>query len=83
MNMKPLHLLIVFLVCVGIAFTADVDVAPGSHATGFGGGGSGGGGKPPRRPGPIGGHAGQVSYTFLIPHSELSLLKGKVESAGT
>jgi len=83
MNMKLLHLLLIFLVCVGIAFTADVDVAPGSHATGFGGGGSGGGGKPPRRPGPIGGHKGQVSYTFRISYSELTPLEGKVESAGT
>jgi len=81
--MKLLHLLLICLVYVSIAFTANIDFAPSSHATGFGGGSSGGGGKPPRRPSLIGGYKGQVSYTFLIPHLELTLFKGKEESAGT
>jgi len=83
MNMKLLHLLLIFLVCVGIAFTANVDFAPSSHATGFGGGGSSSRGKPPRRPGLIGGYKGQVSYIFLIPYLELTLFKGKEELVGT
>jgi hypothetical protein len=70
------------LVCISITFTADINIAPGSYITGFGGGGSGGGGKPPRRPAPIGGYKGQVSYIFLIPYLELIPPEGKVESVG-
>jgi len=58
MNMKLLYLLLIFLVCVSIAFIADVDFAPGSHTIGFGGSSSSGGGKPPCRPSPISGYKG-------------------------
>ena len=58
MNMKLLYLLLIFLVCVSIAFIADVDFAPSSYAIGFGGSGSSGRGKPPRRLSLIGGYKG-------------------------
>ena len=58
MKIKLLYLLLIFLVYVGIAFTADVDFAPSSHTTGFGGGSSGSRGKPPHRPSLISGYKG-------------------------
>ena len=59
--MKLLHLFFLLLALIGVVYSADVDFAPGSHATGFGGGGSGSGGGPPRRPGNPSGHKGPVS----------------------
>jgi len=81
--MKLLHLLLIFLVYISIAFIADVDFAPSSHTTGFGGSSSSSRGKPPRRPSPISGYKGQVSYIFLIPYIELTLFEGKEELVGT
>jgi len=50
MNIKLLHLLLIFLVYVSIAFTANIDFAPSSHTIGFRGSSSSSRGKPPRHP---------------------------------
>jgi hypothetical protein len=83
MNMKLLYLLLLFLVYISIAFTANIDVTPSSYAIGFSSSGSSGSRKPPRRPSLISRHKGQVSYIFLIPYLELTLFEGKEELVGT
>jgi hypothetical protein len=70
------------LVCISITFTADINIAPSSYTTGFGGSSSSSRGKPPHYPTPIGGYKGQVSYIFLIPYLELIPPEGKVELVG-
>jgi len=83
MNIKLLHLLLIFLVYVSIAFIANVDITPSSYTTGFSSSSSSNRGKPPRYPSLISRHKGQVSYIFLIFHLELTLLEGKEELVGT
>ena len=81
--MKLLYLLLLFLVYISITFIANIDITPSNYATGFSNSSSSSSRKPPHYPSLISRHKGQVSYTFLIPYSELTLFEGKEELAGT